>query len=75
MNNNGFNIGDLVWVRILSDHPELGLIIRFEERYSSGAIVLLQDGWATNDPPAEAFIPFHRMELVPSSREITDEDR
>ena len=29
MNNNGFNIGDLVWVKILSTHPEFGLVVGF----------------------------------------------
>ena len=75
MNNNGFNIGDLVWVKILSTHPELGLVVGFLEDRTDGAVVLLQEGWAADDPPTKAFIPFHRMALVPPSKEITDEGR
>jgi hypothetical protein len=75
MSNNGFKIGDLVCVRILSTHPELGLVVGFLEDRSDGAVVLLQEGWAADDPPTRAFIPFHRMELVSPPKESTDEDR
>ena len=62
-------VGDLVEVRILPDHPELGIIVELEdpERTNNGAYVLIE-GWTANSGMAKAWIPLNRLKKIETDK-------
>ncbi|QDP62203.1 MAG: hypothetical protein GOVbin1807_202 [Prokaryotic dsDNA virus sp.] len=64
-----FKIGDLVEVKILRDHPEIGIVVGIEdpERTNNGLYVLIE-GWTPSGGMVKAWLPLNRVKKIKTDK-------